>query len=175
MSGNGKEYALAMFSIALENESMEEIHSDLNMVRDAIKENPEYLEFLLNPAVLKSERVASVAEVFEGRVCEDVFAFLNILCDHADMYSLVEAIDEFGKMYEDYMNFSKAVITSAVELTDSEKVKLINKLQKVTKKRIDPEYVIDEKLMGGLTVMVDGKFFDGSVRKNFNNLKEVMS
>lgn len=175
MNGNGKEYALAMFAIALENDSMEEIHSDMVSLKQVIDENPEYLEYLVNPAVSKSERIENVAMVFEGRVCEDVFAFINILVNHGDTYCLESAIDEFNQMYEDYMHFAKAVVTSVVELTDAEKEKLISKLQQVTKKRVVAEYVIDKSLMGGITVVVDGMFYDGSVRKNLNNIKEVIS
>lgn len=175
MNGNAKEYALAVFAIALEEDSMTVIHDDLIMVKDAITENPGYMEYLVNPAIPKSERRENLKMVFESRVCGDVFAFLNILCDHGDMYVMNEAIDEFCAMYEDYMRFSKAVITSAVALTEEEKTKLVSKLQSVTNKRIEAEYQVDPSLIGGVTVDVDGKFYDGSVRKNLSNIKEVIS
>lgn len=175
MNGNAKEYALAIFAVALENDSMASIHDDLLMIRDVFEQNPDYIGFLVNPAVPKSERSESIKAAFEENVNEDVFAFINILCDHGDMYKLMSAIEEFNVMYDNYMKFTKAVITSAVELTDEEKVKLVSKLEKVTSKRIEAEYVIDKSIIGGITVDVDGKFYDGSVRKNFNNLKEVIS
>lgn len=175
MNGGGKEYAIAMFSLSLENNNLEEVYGDLKLIETVIKENPEYLEYLVNPAVSKAERVENIKKVFEENVCENVFSFMNVLCDHGDMYILTSAISEFDSMYEDYMKYSKAVITSAVELTDEEKAKLISKLMRVTGKRIEAEYVIDKSLIGGLTVMVDGKYFDGSVRKNFKNIKEEIS
>lgn len=101
MNGNAKEYALAVFAIALEEDSMTVIHDDLIMVKDAITENPGYMEYLVNPAIPKSERRENLKMVFESRVCGDVFAFLNILCDHGDMYVMNEAIDEFCAMYEE--------------------------------------------------------------------------
>ena len=175
MNGNGKEYALALFAIALENDSLEQINDDLRTVNDAIKENPDYMGFLINPAIPKSERLQSISDVFEDRVDENVFAMLNVLCDHGDMFVLGETVDEFAQMYEDYMRYAKATVTSAVELTDEQKTKLLSKLHTITGKRIEAEYIIDKSLMGGLTVMVDGKYYDGSVRKNLNNLKEVIS
>ncbi len=175
MNGNGKEYALAMFSIALENDNMEDIHSDLMSVKSAIEENPEYLGYLVNPAIPKSERLENIKAVFEERVCEEVFSFLNVLCEHGDMYTLDSAITEFEAMYEDHMQFANAVVTSAVELTDDQKARLIAKLSKVTSKKIRAEYVIDKNILGGLTITVDGTYYDGSIRKNLNNIKEVMS
>lgn len=175
MNGNAKEYALAIFAIALENDSMDQVHEDLVLVKDALRENPEYKEFLINPSIPKSERAQSIAVVFENRVCDDVFALLNIICDHGDIFTLEPAIDEFNSMYENFTRHAKAVVTSAVELTDEEKAKLVKKLCEVTKKNVDAEYVIDKSLIGGLIVDVDGKLYDGSVRKNLNNIKEVIS
>ncbi|MCQ2465894.1 MAG: ATP synthase F1 subunit delta [Clostridia bacterium] len=175
MNGNAKEYALAIFAVALENDSVEQVHEDLLLVRDALVENPEYKDYLVNPAIPKSERMANLELVFSEQVCDDVFAFLNIICDHGDVFTLEPAIEEFNVMFESHMRMAKAVITSAVELTEDEKTKLITKLQAVTKKNVEAVYVIDKSLIGGVTVDVDGKFYDGSVRKNLKNLKEVIS
>lgn len=175
MNGNGKEYAIALFSVMLESGLEQEIFDDLNLIDRSVKENPEYIEFLINPSIPKSERLASLRSTFEGQVCDQVFAFLNVICEHRDMYVLFSAIDEFRTMYEDYKIFAKAVITSAVELNDEQKSRLIKKLSEVTGKTIVADYVIDKDIIGGLSVIVDGKHFDGSVRKNLKNIKEVIS
>lgn len=175
MNGNGKEYALAMFGIALEKETLDVMQEDLAMLKEAFTENPGYLEYLVNPAVKKSERLENIKTIFEERVCEDVYSFLCVLCEHEDTYCIKEAIDEFSNMYENYKHFATAVVTSAVELTEEEKSKLMAKLTKVTGKRIVASYEIDKNLMGGITVEVDGMFYDGSVRKNLKNIKEVIS
>lgn len=175
MNGNAKEYALAIFAIALENDSMAQVHDDLLLVKESLDANPEYKEYLINPAIPKSERVANIEEVFKDNVCEDVFALINIIADHGDIYTLVPAIEEFNLMFEDHMRYAKAVVTSAVELTEEEKEKLMVKLRAVTNKNVEATYVIDKSLIGGLIVDVDGKIFDGSVRKNLKNLKEVIS
>lgn len=175
MNGNGKEYALAMFGIALENDAMDAIYEDLKVVEEAIVKNPEYIEFLINPAIPKSERLKSIADVFEGRVVEDVFAFLSIIVEHEDTYCLKEAIVEFTDMYEDYKKYATALITSAVELTREQKDRLIQKLSKATGKRVVPTYEIKKDLIGGVMVEIDGQFFDGTVKKNLRSIKEVMS
>ena len=175
MRGNGKEYAIALFSLALESEEHAQIYGDMEYLKELINENPEYIDYLVNSSIPKSERVNNLREVFEGRVCDPVFAFLNVLLEHRDINVLLSAIDEFRSLYEDYMNVADAVVTSVVELTDEQKKKLISKLSLVTGRRIRATYVIDSSLIGGLSVTVDGKLYDGSIKKNLNNLKEVMS
>lgn len=175
MRGNGKEYAVALFSIALESEAHAQIYGDMEYLKELVNDNPEYIDYLVNSSIPKSERVNNLREVFEGRVCDPVFAFLNVLLEHRDTNVLLSAIDEFRSLYEDYMNVADAVVTSVVELTDEQKKKLISKLSLVTGRRIRATYVIDSSLIGGLSVTVDGKLYDGSIKKNLNNLKEVMS
>ena len=175
MRGNGKEYAVALFSIALESEQHAQIYGDMEYLKELVNDNPEYIDYLVNSSIPKSERVNNLREVFEGRVCDPVFAFLNVLLEHRDTNVLLSAIDEFRSLYEDYMNVADAVVTSVVELTDEQKKKLISKLSLVTGRRIRATYVIDSSLIGGLSVTVDGKLYDGSIKKNLNNLKEVMS
>lgn len=175
MRGNGKEYAVALFSIALESEQHAQIYDDMEYLKELVNDNPEYIDYLVNSSIPKSERVNNLREVFEGRVCDPVFAFLNVLLEHRDTNVLLSAIDEFRSLYEDYMNVADAVVTSVVELTDEQKKKLISKLSLVTGRRIRATYVIDSSLIGGLSVTVDGKLYDGSIKKNLNNLKEVMS
>lgn len=175
MNGGGKEYALALFSIMLENDQPEQIYADIEFVDRVFKDNQEYIEFLVNPSISKSERIEDLRKAFEGQICETVFSFLNVIFEHRDMYVLLSAIDEFRTMYEQYMSIADAVVTSAVELTDDQKQRLVNKLTEVTGKTIRATYVIDKSIIGGLSVAVDGRNYDGSVRKNLNNLKEVMS
>lgn len=175
MRGNGKEYAVALFSIALESEEHAQIYGDMEYLKELVNDNPEYIDYLVNSSIPKSERVNNLREVFEGRVCDPVFAFLNVLLEHRDSNVLLSAIDEFRSLYEDYMNVADAVVTSVVELTDEQKKKLVSKLSLVTGRRIRATYVIDSSLIGGLSVTVDGKLYDGSIKKNLKNLKEVMS
>ena len=63
---------------------------------------------------------------------------------------------------------------SAVPLTDGEVNALRTKLKKITGKRIELLFEIDPSVIGGLIVRVDGRVIDASVRKDLDNLRELM-
>ena len=48
------------------------------------------------------------------------------------------------------------------------------KLEKITGKRIELLFKIDPSVIGGLIVRVDGRVIDASVRKDLDNLRELM-
>lgn len=59
-------------------------------------------------------------------------------------------------------------------LTDGEVHALRTKLKKITGKRIELLFEIDPSVIGGLIVRVDGCVIDASVRKDLDNLRELM-
>ena len=60
-------------------------------------------------------------------------------------------------------------------ISQKPKQKLKEKLEKICKSRVDIEYSIEPSLLGGLTVEIDGKILDGSLRQRLREVKEVMN
>ena len=60
-------------------------------------------------------------------------------------------------------------------MSDGQKDSVCKKLKTLTKKEIDPIYVIDKSLMGGIKIEVDGKTLDGSLKHRLGEIKEVMN
>jgi F-type H+-transporting ATPase subunit delta len=175
MKTTGREYAIALFETAYESGNIDGIRNDIRAIKRLLKDMPVYIEFLSNPGIPKKERMEALRTAFEGKVDDVVYSFLAVMTEGADMGSFFDAYKEFEHMYEDYKRFTYAEITSAVELTEEEKAKLVAKLESVTGKTVRPKYKINPALMGGITVTADGMFFDGSVRKNLKNLEKEIS
>ena len=67
-----------------------------------------------------------------------------------------------------------ATVTSAVPLTDSEKQALNQKLNAMSKKTVTVRWAVDNTLLGGVIVEMNGKVLDGSLRHRLQKVKEVM-
>ena len=77
-------------------------------------------------------------------------------------------------MYDEISKISNAKITSAVELTEEEKMSLREKLEKKIGHKILIECVVDESIIGGLIVETDGKIMDSSLKKHLKEIKDVI-
>lgn len=170
-----REYAEALFSLAAEDNAAEEYLCSLNTVKQLMEENPDYIEFLASPAIPLSERIGSVEEAFGAAMPEYVVSFLKLLCENGKIRTLFGCIEEFAKLAMVFSNIAVAEIYSAVPLSDEQKSGICKKLEKLTKKSIDPVYIIDESLIGGVKIEVDGKTFDGSIRHRLGEMKDVMN
>lgn len=170
-----REYAEALFSLAEEEKSAEKYLESLITVKKILEENPDYIGFLASPAIPLSERLASVDEAFGSYMPEYIVSFLKLLCENGKVRTLFGCIEEFAKLTAAFSNRAQAVVYSAVALNDEQKNGVCRKLETVIGKIIDPVYIIDESLIGGIKIEVDGKTFDGSIRHRLCDMKDVMN
>ena len=77
-------------------------------------------------------------------------------------------------MYEFAKGTVEAMVKSAVELTDTQKDRLIKSLEKRTGKSVTLKCVVDNTLLGGVAVEIDGQLLDGSVKQNLKRAREVI-
>lgn len=170
-----REYAEALFTLAVEENAVEEYLDSLVTLKQLFDENPDYIEFLNSPAISLGERIASIDEAFDGRMPQYVASFIKVLCENGKMRTVLLCIDEFEILARAFSNRAIATVYSAVELSDGQKKAVCKKLETLTNKRIDPIYIIDESLIGGMKIEVDGKTFDGSIKHRLGDIKDVMN
>ena len=116
-----------------------------------------------------------IETAFAGLIPEQVLSYLQLLCEKGRMPYFMESVEEYQQLLDASERIVNAKVTSAVELTEEEKQKLISKLEMMEKGKVRAEYFVDASLLGGLIVEVDGKVMDGSLRHRLHEVKEVMN
>ena len=172
---NAKEYATALFTIALEQSETKKFAAALETVVSSLRGAPEYTEFLCAPNIPLSERIISLETVFGGRIPEDVLSFLKLLCEKGRVRSLDACLHEYMKLYNESKAISWAHVKSAIPLTPEQKTALRLKLEKQSGRNVLLECTTDNTLLGGIVVEMDGKILDGSLRRRLQEVKEVIS
>lgn len=174
MTATGNNYGEALFMLSREENVTDEIYKSLKTVESVFDENPEYLVFLSTPAIPEEERIAALQQAFEGKINDYVLSFLQILCKHKKSESFFECVKEFERLREFESRSAVAVVKSAVELTDLQKQKLTKNLETQIGKHVLLKCVTDASVIGGITVEVDGKIIDGSIKNNLKRAREVI-
>ena len=136
---------------------------------------PEYIDFLSSPSIPLQERLDAINEAFASSIPENVVSFIKLLCEKGRIRSLLGCIDEYKKLLDVQNSISTAYVKSAVELTDEEKEKLKDKLEVKCGHAIVLECSVDQSLMGGIVVEIDGKIIDGSLKNRLYEVKDVIS
>jgi len=90
------------------------------------------------------------------------------------LMGLDEINERFATVLEERSGVVSANVTSARELPDSEKSELRLNLEKLTGKRLNINFGIDENIIGGVVTRIGSTVYDGSVRTQLENLKEQL-
>lgn len=175
MTQTNKEYATALFSLATENNSVDQYEKSLIEIGNIFKENPDYIKVLESPAIPLSERIAFIDKAFESTYTEYLVSFIKVLCENGHITQIVSCIEAFCDLVRIYKNRTIATVYYVEPLTVEQKTALVEKLQKISGKVIEPEYVKDESLIGGIKVQIDDKIIDGSIKNRLNKAKGEMN
>lgn len=175
MTQIGREYALALFELAQETKNEAAIDEGLKLVAGLMRENPEALDFLAAPNIPKRERVGVLESVLAGQVPEYVLSLVQLLCEQGNIRAIEGCWQEYDALWNAAQGLSTARVVSAVALIEEEKRRLEQKLSAKTGKKVRLECSVDETLLGGLVVTMDGKVMDGSLKHRLNEVREVMN
>ena len=174
MAQRSKEYGEALFSLALECGKADEYSTALDTVLTVFNENPEYVDFLASPSIPKAERVDALEKAFNS-MPEHIVSFVSLLCERGRIREFDACVKEYKELLDASKHISTAKVVSAAALTDSEKEKLQIKLEKMSGQTVMLDCSVDESLLGGLIIEIDGKVMDGSLKRRLHEVKEVIS
>lgn len=175
MTATSNVFADALFMIAKEEDRVDEFLGDLNLVKKVFGEEPDYLQFLSAPSIPMEERISALSEAFSGKVNNHILSFLQLLCEKAEIGGFEEIVKDFSLLCELSKKSITAVVKTAVPLDSIQEQNLINKLQNMYGKKVILEKIIDNSVLGGLTVDIEGTVLDGSIRQNLKQIRDVIS
>lgn len=171
---DGAGYGKALFELALENGTEEQVYEELLLVRQAVEESPSYTTLLDTPAVSTEEKLVLVREAF-GSMNPMLQNFLCILCEKRCFYQLPACISAYGKLYDEAHSILRATAITAVPMTGKQQAALKEKLEKLTGKRVILENQVDAALLGGMTLRYGGVQLDDSIRNRLDRLSKRLS
>ena len=174
MNDTAKDYARGLYMIAAEERKEREYLEELRVIAQAFDENPSYRAVLSAPSIPLSKRLELIEEAFGKALSVNTVSFLQILCRRGYVFLFEQCYDEFRKMFLDFSNTVRARVTSAVELTESEKIKVSDKLFTLTGQTAMIRYEVDPDILGGIIIETDEQIIDGSVRRRLKEIKEVI-
>lgn len=166
-----KEYATAIFELASSNNLLAEVEKEFNTLVLAIKTNEDFMKVLTYPRINSKQKKECISNVCKGM--SDTFVhFLYVLVDNNRIGMLFEIHQEFMNIVNNENNLLVVDVISATELNENQLKDLEKRLSDYYRGKhikINPKQ--DEKLIGGIKVIADGKSFDLSLASKLNTLR----
>ena len=175
MTTTSREYAEALFELAVQADVTQETSEGVETVVSALMQMPEYRALLASPAISKEERLNALDTAFRGKIPDILLAILRMMVSRGHVSALSGMARDYEELARGYRGESMAVVTSAVPLKEAETVVLREKLEKKLARKITLQCQVNPDLIGGVRVEVDGRVIDGSIRNKLEEIKEVMN
>jgi len=174
MTHTSREYAEALYALAMEEGKAEEYAEALALCEKELGDSPAFRQLLASPAISREERMNALSAAFEGRVPLSLLTLMRLMVFRGHARELLSMIESYRELARESRGESTAVVRSAVELTPEQKEKLREKLEKRFGRKMVLECEVDPALLGGIRVETDGRVLDGTLAARLKEIKEVM-
>lgn len=130
--------------------------------------------YLLNPQVSPADRRKVLDQALQGKVLPSVRVFCDLLLRKHRLNVITGVAHEFQVIVERKKGLERAVVVSAVALSDAERTRLVSELERVTGKKIVLEAQVDATLLGGAYVRIGDRVIDRSVKSLLSSLSNQL-
>jgi F-type H+-transporting ATPase subunit delta len=170
-----KRYAKALVDVAASGNELEIVRQELSDVAALLREHRELQRFLVNPSILRRDKVRILEEVIARLSLRPLTkSFLRILQQAGRLQALESVLRAYETMVDERLGRVKAVVTTAAPLEGEAHERLRQRLAEMTAKTVYLEVQLDTGLLGGLVTQIGSQVYDGSLRTRLARLRQEL-
>lgn len=169
-----KTYAKGLFLAASEVSKTDEIMEEAKALSELLIKEEAFFEIISSPTVSGNEKKELVRKVFEGNISQEMLNFLQVLIDKGRARHFHAIVGQYEKLIHESRGFSRGVIYSAVALSAEQIKAFEEKAGNLISKKVSLDNRIDNSLIGGVRIFVEGRLIDASVKKRLSDLKDTL-
>lgn len=164
-----RRYADAAFEIGRADGTLEVWERDLATLRTALGD--EQLRRLVeHPAVPFAQKEKVLRQVAKNVTAEPLS--LALLMVRRGRPGAIDAmVDRFAELVRRERGISLAEVRTARPLDDSQRTAITQRLRELTGDKIEMNEVVDDALIGGISVRIGDRLYDASVRSRLERLR----
>ncbi|MCQ2548084.1 MAG: ATP synthase F1 subunit delta [Clostridia bacterium] len=169
-----KVYSEALFGAARDLGKIEEVKKDFAQFIEILDSNEELRDLYYSPAVNNKSKKELLENIFKDKMEETLLNFLELLCDKRHTTEIYHIARDYEKLYDIELGFVVGEIVSAKAL-DADKLKKFEEdTGKLLQRKVKLKNKVDESIIGGVKIMVDGRMIDASIKTKLDKMLEKL-
>lgn len=166
-------YAKSLIDQAKESDQLDEVYNDIKFLQRICRDNPDFVALLDSPVIQEHQKNEIIESITSGKVSALTATFIKLLAKKNRESSLWEIIDSYIQQYQEIREIHKVKITTATALSDELRDLFIQKIKADNNiANIELETRVDEKLVGGFVLEMEGKLVDASIQTDLKDVKK---
>jgi F-type H+-transporting ATPase subunit delta len=167
-------YARALFEVATERDSLDEIHDQLGAFVDAMNDTRELAVFFFSPYFAVDEKKDGLERTVSDANPE-FRNFLEALIERHRMPAIFRIRTVFEGLWEAAHKLLSVQIVSAIELDETTVKSLQEKIGAQVDREIEVSRVVDPDILGGIVLRVGNVIMDASIRTRLDQLRKQVA
>ena len=167
-------YAKALLELAIEQQKLESIESNMSRILAAAKETNEFQVFLDSPVINIDKKVAVLNSLF-GEFEPLTLSFLALITKNGRERLITEIAQSYISQVKEFKGIIPISITSARKLDEATKATILAKINASVTGTLEITELIDESLIGGFIVTMGDKQIDASVVSQLARMKQQLT
>lgn len=175
ISNISRRYARAFFEIATEQKQIELYYNELNQFASIVSQNKSLSDFLANPVFeLASKKGVVESLIAKMKLSAMTVSFLRLLVDKKRIDILNDIVVGYCQLMDEALKKIRVNVKTAFALSDELKSFISSSLEKSMGKKVDMTVEEDPTLLGGLVIGVGDTLYDGSIKNQLNNMRNLL-
>lgn len=169
---SARRYAEALYQIATSEKAVDEFATSFERLREAL--GGEILRALRNPGVPVRSRRAAIDAATAGEP-KAIRSLLGLLLERERIALFPQIAVAYVDLIERRAGIVKGRITTAKELSASEREDFVRRLERSSGKKIRATFAVDASLIGGAKVQVGDRLIDSSLKAQLDELQRELA
>ncbi len=175
ISNISKRYARAFFEIAKEEKQIELYYNELDQFASVISQNKSLKDFLANPVFEQAAKKGVVEGVIAKlKLSGMTVSFLRLLVDKKRIDILEDIVVCYCQLMDEALKKVRVNVKTAFALSDELRSLISANLEKALGKTVDMAVEQDPTLLGGVVIGVGDTLYDGSIKNQLNNMRNLL-
>ena len=167
-------YAKAIYEIASEENSIKELHTDMDIIKSIYFDSLDFKNLLSNSIINQAEKKKAILLLTKkNRALTE--KLLDLLIHNKRVSLLADVAISFVDLYNKYNNIKEATVITASPINSDLQFQILSKINVSDIKSIRITNEVDPEIIGGFIVRYDGKQYNASVKQNINNLRKELT
>ena len=164
-------YALALYDLASEKKIVDSILEDLKKTNEVISNNNKLQMVVKSPLISSEDKLQIISKIMSPENLNELSkTFLKVISNNKRFANLQSIILQFININVIKRGDVLADVTSADKLSEDQKTNIKNQLKKILGDKLLLNFIVNNKIIGGLIVKVGSKMIDTRViTKNTNH------
>lgn len=165
-------YATSLLQTALENDTLEKVYKDLKLLIESFDKSGELKRAVESPVIKPELKISVLKEIFSKRMNKETLNFIQFVVMKNRENILYLIAEKFIELRNEHLGVVELDVKTAFKFNEDQMQSVKSKFEKLLRKTVNLNIVVDNSLIGGFIAKVGDTVYDASLKHQLELLKK---